>query len=93
MTQAAAEPETRACNCPTAMHSMSKMCTGIMGKRPSGLLLMLPGVALIALGALIVIEPQVLVWLLAAGSVFLGSLLVLMGGFIRRMGRIARPLL
>jgi hypothetical protein len=65
---------------------MAEMCMGMMGKRPSGLLLVLPGVLLIALGALIVIEPQVLVWLLAAGSVFLGVMLLLMAGFIRKMG-------
>jgi hypothetical protein len=68
--------------------SMSKMCLGMMGKR-SGLLLMLPGVLLIAVGALIVIEPQLLVWLLAAGSVFLGIMLLLMAGLVRGMG--ARP--
>lgn len=86
MTQAAAKPETGACKCPTATHSMSKMCMGMMGKRPSGLLLMLPGVLFIAAGALIVIEPQIVVWLLAAGSVFLGIVLLLMAGLIRGMG-------
>jgi hypothetical protein len=68
--------------------SMSRMCLGMMGQR-SGLLLMLPGVLLIAVGALIVIEPQLLVWLLAAGSVFLGIMLLLMAGLVRGMG--ARP--
>jgi hypothetical protein len=69
--------------------SMSRMCLGMMGKRRSGLLLMLPGILLIAVGALIVIEPQLLVWLLAAGSVFLGIMLLLMAGLVRGMG--ARP--
>lgn len=93
MTQNAAKqgaepgiPGTGPCKCPTAMCSMSKMCMGMMGKRPSGLLLMLPGILLIAVGALIVIEPQILVWLLAAGSVLLGIMLLLMAGLIRGMG-------
>lgn len=93
MTQDAAKsvvepgsPETEPCKCPSAKCSMPKNCMGMSGKRRSGLLLVLPGVLLIALGALIVIEPQFLVWLLAAGSVFLGILLLLMAGFIRRMG-------
>ena len=92
MTQDAAKqgaepgiPGTGPCECSTAMSSMPRMCKGMMGKRPSGLLLMLPGVLLIALGALIVIKPQILVWLLAAGSVLLGTMLLLMAGFMRRM--------
>ena len=84
-----AEPrgaETAPCKCPNGRRSMAKMCVGMMGKRPSGILLMLPGILLIALGALIVIEPQILVWLLAAGSVLLGIMLLLVAGFMRRMG-------
>jgi hypothetical protein len=53
-----------------AMCPMAKMCMGLTEKRPSGLLLMLPGVLLIVVGVLIVIEPRILVWLM---------------GFIRRM--------
>jgi hypothetical protein len=47
---------------------------------------MLPGVLFIALGAVIVIEPQILVWLLAAGSAFLGAMLLLVAGYARRTG-------
>jgi len=79
-------PEAGPCQRPGAMCSMSKMCMGMMGKRPSGLLLLFPGVLLIALGALIIVEPQILVWLLAAASAFLGIMLLLMAGFVRRMG-------
>lgn len=93
MTQNAAKqgaqtgiPDAGPCKCPTAMSSMPRMCMGMMGKRPSGLLLMLPGVLMIAAGAVIVIEPQILVWLLAAGSVILGIMLLLMAGLIRGMG-------
>jgi hypothetical protein len=68
------------------MCPMAKMCAGMMSKRPSGFLLMLPGVLLIVVGALIVIEPRILVWLMATASVLLGILLLVMAGFIRRMG-------
>lgn len=84
-----AEPrgrETAPCKCLNGRRSMAQTCMGMMGKRPSGLLLMLPGVLLIALGPLIVIKPQILVWLLAVGSVLLGTMLLLMAGFMRRMG-------
>ena len=41
-------------------------------------------------GALIIIEPKILAWLLASGSVFLGIMLLLMAGSIRGMGAQAR---
>lgn len=81
-----ATAEAGRCQHPAAMCSMPKVCMGAMGKRPSGALLFLPGVLLIALGALIVIEPQSLVWLLAAASTSLGIVLLLMASFVRRMG-------
>jgi hypothetical protein len=58
-----------------AMCPMAKMCMGLTEKRPSGLLLMLPGVLLIVVGVLIVIEPRILVWLMATASVLLGIML------------------
>lgn len=79
-------PETRPSKSPMAMCPMAKMCMGMMEKRSSGVLLMLPGVLLIGLGALIVIEPKILVWLTAAASVFLGVMLLAMAGFIRKIG-------
>lgn len=69
-----------------AMCPMGKMCARMMEKRPSGLLLVLPGILFILLGALIVIEPRVLVWLIAAASVFIGAMLLMLAWFIRRLG-------
>jgi uncharacterized membrane protein HdeD (DUF308 family) len=69
-----------------AMCPMAKMCMGMTEKRPSGLLLMLPGVLLIVVGVLIVIEPKILVWLMATASVLLGIMLLMMASFIRRIG-------
>lgn len=79
-------PEIKSQQVPMAMCPMAKMCAGMMAKRPSGFLLMLPGVLLIVVGALIVIEPRILIWLMATASVLLGILLLVMAGFIRRMG-------
>jgi hypothetical protein len=70
----------------TAMCPMAKMCAGMTQKRPSGLLLMLPGIMLIVLGALIIIEPKILVWLIAAVCFLLGIMLLMMAKFIRKMG-------
>lgn len=63
---------------------MAKMCTGMMEKRPSGVLLMVPGFALIGVGVLIAIQPAVLAWLVAAASLALGGMLLVIAVFIRR---------
>lgn len=79
-------PETKPSQGAMAMCPMAKMCMGMTEKRPSGLLLMLPGVLLIVVGVLIVIEPKILVWLMATASVLLGIMLLMMASFIRRIG-------
>ena len=87
-----AEPGTAGngpCACGTAMGSMPRKCMGTMGKRFPVLLFVLAGALLIGLGALIVLEPRVVVWLLAAATAFVGIMLLLMAGFMRRMR--ARP--
>lgn len=68
------------------MCPMSSMCKGMMGKRHSRLLLLLPGLVFILLGVIILIEPRVLVWLIAALAIVLGLLFLMMGNFIHRMG-------
>jgi hypothetical protein len=47
-------PETKPPAGAMAMCPMAKMCMGMTEKRPSGLLLMLPGVLLIVVGVLII---------------------------------------
>jgi uncharacterized membrane protein HdeD (DUF308 family) len=79
-------PETKPPAGAMAMCPMAKMCMGMTEKRPSGLLLMLPGVLLIVVGVLIVIEPRILVWLMATASVLLGIMLLMMASFIRKVG-------
>ena len=87
-----AEPGTAGngpCNCGTAMDSMPRKCMGMMGKRFPVLLFVLAGAVLIGLGALIVYEPRTIIWLLAAATAFVGVMLLLMAGFMRRLR--ARP--
>ena len=71
---------------PMAMCPMAKMCMGMTAKPPSGFLLMLPGALLVVLGVLILIEPKVLVWLMAGMSILLGIVMLMMANFIRRFG-------
>ena len=88
MNEHAAEPRippTKSMKGPMMMCPMAKMCMGMMEKRPSGFLLMLPGVLFIVLGALIIVEPRILVWLIATASILMGIMMLLMAGFVRRM--------
>jgi hypothetical protein len=68
------------------MCPMASMCKGMMEKRRSRLVLLLPGLVFILLGIVVLIEPRVLVWLIAAVVIVLGVLFLMMGNFLHRMG-------
>ena len=65
---------------------MASMCQGMMHKRHSRLVLLLPGLLFILLGVVILLEPRVLVWLIAVVVIVLGVVFLVMGNFIHRMG-------
>ena len=71
---------------PMPMCPMGEMCKGMMAKPFSGLVLIVPGLIFIGLGVLIVIEPKVLVWLIAAFAIIMGLIMLGMAAFIRRIG-------
>jgi hypothetical protein len=56
---------------------------GMIGKRSPWLVLALPGLLFIALGALIVIEPRIVVWLFAGAVAVMGAVLLALAGFAR----------
>ena len=68
------------------MCPMAGMCKGMMAKQHSRLVLLLPGLVLILVGVIILIEPRVLVWLIAAVVIFLGIFFLMIANFIHRMG-------
>ena len=53
---------------------------------PSGVVAAFPGLLFILLGVLVVIEPRILVWLIAAAFILLGVMMLMMGSFIRKIG-------
>lgn len=81
-----AAPEIKSSESTMAMCPMGRMCMGMMKKPTSGWFLMLPGILLIILGVLIVVEPTILVWFIAAAAILLGIMMLMMAGFIRKMG-------
>jgi len=71
---------------PMAMCPMASMCRGMAGKRWPGYMLMLPGILLMLVGVLIFVEPKILVWLIAGGTILFGVALVSLALFVRRAG-------
>ena len=68
---------------PMPMCPMAKTCTGMMEKTSFGAFLMVPGLLFIAAGVLIIIVPQVLIWLMAAASILFGVTLMLLANLMR----------
>lgn len=67
------------------MCPMASMCKGMANKPVSGILLMIPGIVLIVVGVMIVIEPRILVWLVAMASIVFGVMMLFFANFIRKM--------
>lgn len=65
---------------------MAETCKGMMEKPFSRITLVVPGLVFIALGILIVVEPRILVWVLALAFVLIGFMMLMMSSFIRRVG-------
>jgi hypothetical protein len=70
---------------PMAMCPMAKMCERMMQNPRSGSFLMLPGLLLIVLGALIFIEPTIVVWLVGGVLVLMGIMFFMMARFMGRL--------
>ncbi len=70
---------------PMPMCPMAETCKGMMGKPISGLVLIIPGIAFMAVGVLILIWPAILVWLIAAASILTGIVMLMMVNFMRKV--------
>ncbi len=71
---------------PMPMCPMAETCKRMMEKPVSGPVMVIPGIAFIALGVLIVVWPSVLPWLVAAAGVLAGGAMLLMANFMRGVG-------
>jgi hypothetical protein len=68
---------------PMASCPMSAMFKKTAGKRGLGLLAMIPGLLLVLGGVAIILEPQILVWLMAGASIAVGVALLAAAHFFR----------
>lgn len=65
---------------------MASFCKG-MSEKPIPLAMTItPGLILILIGIVVLLEPKVLVWLVAGVTILIGVLLVMLAVWIRRIG-------
>ena len=69
------------------MCPMAETCKGMTEKPGSGAMFMLPGVLLIVLGVVVLIEPRILVWIVALALILMGAGMLMMARFMRGMGK------
>jgi uncharacterized membrane protein HdeD (DUF308 family) len=66
---------------------MAETCKGMMEKPLPGFVLIVPGILLIILGVAVLIEPRVLIWLVAAALIVMGIAMLMLTMFVRKVGR------
>ncbi len=71
---------------PMALCPMAETCKGMVEKPLAVLLLIILGFALIVVGVLIVVDPKILVWLAAGASMLMGVVVLMLAGFVRKVG-------
>lgn len=71
---------------PMPMCPMAKSCRAMIERPHFGLMMVIPGLVLIALGISVVVWPFILPWLVAAACVMAGGAMLLMAEFVRGMG-------
>jgi len=64
---------------------MSAMFKKASGRRGFGLLAMIPGLLFVLGGLAIILQPQILVWLIAAASILVGIGLLAAASFLRKL--------
>lgn len=67
------------------MCPMASMCKGMAKKPGSGYMLMFPGLIFIIVGIAIILEPKILVWLIASVSILMGVMMLFFANFFRKM--------
>ena len=72
---------------PMPMCPMAETCKGMMEKPSSGLVLIIPGIVLIVLGVSVLVEPRILLWLVAIALIVMGVAMLMLSRFMRKIGR------
>ena len=67
---------------------MASMCKGMARKSKTGFLTMIPGVILILFGLLVLFQPEILAWLVAAMLIIMGVGALFMANTMRKLGNL-----
>ncbi len=68
----------------TATCPMANACKGMMNKPMSRLVLVIPALVFVILGVAVLIEPQILAWIVGIVLIILGIAMLVFGRFMRR---------
>ncbi len=71
---------------PMPMCPMAATCKGMMEKPPGGFALIIPGIILVILGIAVLIEPRILLWLVAVALIAMGIAMLVLSRFMRKIG-------
>ena len=71
----------------TPMCPMAETCKGMMERPFSGFMAVFPGIFLIVLGVVVLIEPRTLVWLMALVLVVMGIAILMIGRVMRERSK------
>ena len=72
---------------PMSMCPMAETCKGMMERPLPNFALIMPGLVLIALGVAVLVEPRILVWLVAIALIVMGIAMLVMAKFLRGIGK------
>ena len=72
---------------PMNMCPMAETCKGMMEKPRFGFMLTVPGIVFVILGVAVLIEPKIIVWLVAIALIIMGIAMLMMARFMRRVGQ------
>jgi uncharacterized membrane protein HdeD (DUF308 family) len=70
---------------PIPMCPMAETCGRMMNGRRMAVAPLFMGAIFILLGIAIILEPRIIIWALAAMLIFMGIMMLVMAGFMRKM--------
>ena len=68
----------------TPMCPMATVCKGMMDKRMSGLVLVIPASIFVIFGVAVLIAPQILAWLVGTALIVIGVAMLVFGRFMQK---------
>jgi len=71
---------------PMTVCPMAETCKGMMEKPRLGFMFVVPGIVFVILGVAVLVEPQILAWLVALALIVMGVAMLMVASFMRKIG-------